>query len=437
MSIIQQKFEKAKLKLFQQNLMFFGLNATKLKWQASEMSKNVEGCIYFHVNKTDEVADKTIHVNKYYIENPDYKITNLVDLIVHELLHILHRHGSRGRNKRPEIWALATDHVIDRTIKRWNISRPYHQYNIINDLDAALPTCTEEEAYEWLYNNKQFYNISYTPGDGNNPGSVKIENQHGNVLAESVVQDTNSNSVSEQQIIDKDVENFISDARAIHQTLKDRGLSSGNMSEYLDKILKVEIPWERLLQKAIKTNIIQRPNERAWSRPNKFLRPLGLYLPGVSMSDEKDNFGILALHVDSSGSMSKDDLKKGCSVILDSLQYFEKIICIVCDTQIHQVKEFYKQEFAPFYQFIKEGMKGRGGTSHRPVFEWCQKHVWEEQLDEFSLFISFSDCMSDIETHTHTNAYAWTKHIPCIYVSPPHGTTISVDKTNITQIFIN
>lgn len=434
---VQEKFENARLKLFNQKLMFFGLSASKLIWSASELHDNVEGCVYFDVNKKDETVDRCIHINKKYLLLPDYKTTNLVDLIIHEILHILHRHHTRGTNKRPEIWALATDHVIDRTLKSWSISEPYHQYNIIDDLNSALPKCTEEEAYDWLYNNRS-HRIKYQPGQGNGEAGVsQLLDNSNNIIIQSIVPPNSQQGVSEQQLIDKDIDNFVAEARATHQTLKDRGLDAGHLSEHLDKLLAVEIPWDTIFRKAIKTNTIQKPNDRSWVRPNKFLRPLGFYLPGTYYSDDKEGLGVLVLHVDSSGSMSTNDLKKGAHVIMESIQYFAKIIVLVGDTRIHQTKEFWKEEFTPFYQFIKDGMKGRGGTSHKPIFEWCQNHIWDDDPDNFSLFISFSDCMSDIETYTHTAPYSWTKHIPSIYLSPKNGTTIDIDKHNVTQIFIN
>lgn len=435
-SSLYQKFENAKLLLFQKQLMFFGITATKFKWKASDLDANIEGCVFFDVNKKDELVDKSIHINKQYIEDDNFKTTNVVDIILHETMHVIHRHFTRGKNKKKEIWAVATDHVIDRTIKKWNLSKPYVQYNIIKQLDNIHPNCTEEEAYEWLLNNQNKINIDIdSSGQNGVPDKAVVEDQNGNILQTSVIYNDSNQSPAEQDLIDKEIDNFISDARAIHESMKDRGVESNTISQYLNQILKIEIPWETILRKAIKTNVIQKPTDRSWHKPNKFFRPLGHYLPGSALEDDKDGVGVLILHIDSSASMSISDLKKGCYVIMESLQYFEKIIVLVADIFIHQTQEFFKNEFNPFYQFIKNGIKGRGGTSHRDVFRWCQENIWNDNPDELSMFISFTDGFSDVEQVIQQ--FDWTKSCPIIFLSPSTGKKITLTNyEKVNQIFI-
>lgn len=404
----KELYEKTKIRLFRQDLMFFGLTSIKFLWSSHEMDNSIEGYVCLN-NKTDQSFDKTIHLNSNYLNKSDYSHVNLAWLLIHEILHVLHKHGSRGKNKKKEIWAIATDHVIERTIKNWNILRPYNdQYNIVDELNNIMPNCSEEDAYEWLYNNKKFYTIKIKPNDDNSASQVaQLIDQYDNIIQESVIHPDKNTTANE-------VDNIISEARAILQSLKERGTMSNTMISYLDDLLKIEIPWETILRKCIKTNIIYKPTDRAWYRPNKFLRPIGIYTPGESLKESKDGVGILVLHIDTSGSMSDIDLKKALYVIMESLQYFEKIVAIIADYNIQEIKEFEQNDFTSFWTFVKSGLKGRGGTSHKEIFKHCQEKIYEEDPDKFSIFISFTDGYSDIDSQI--NQYPWCKRVPMIFL---------------------
>lgn len=423
-------FDDTKLKLFQKDLLFFGLNAIKYRWSAHDMDPHIEGYVQFDIN-SDDVVNRQIHLNYNMVSKPDYNHNNLADLILHELLHILHKHKLKIKDRNPLIWNLATDHVIDRTIKKWNLTKPYVQWNIIPELHDELPNCDENEAYMWLDKKIPKWKMKITKLSDGNFEKVEITDENGKPIITTIIQEEILNPIKEN-IIKNDIENFISDARALFNNLKTRGMESSKIFEYLNDVLKIEIPWETILRKAIKTHTIMIPTNRNWKTPNKFLRPLGFYLPGDDLEESKDNRGILVLHVDSSGSMSVEELKKACYVVMESLRYFEKIIVLVADIKIQQTKEFDKNDLNSFYEFIKEGIKGRGGTSHHHVFKWCQENLFDTSPEEFSLFISFTDCESDI--NSEVMKFEWCKKTPMIFLTT--GTHKIQQKFKMEQIFI-
>jgi len=104
-----------------------------------------------------------------------------------------------------------------------------------------------------------------------------------------------------------------------------------------------------------------------------------LNLPGYSLIQETEGTGTLIITVDSSASISKRNLKQFSSIIENSMIHFQNIHLIVHDVTIHQRKIFDKDRISDFYNFISiEGYSGRGGTSHRYVFEEIQKKYWEK-----------------------------------------------------------
>jgi len=60
------------------------------------------------------------------------------------------------------------------------------------------------------------------------------------------------------------INQIIAESRAIFENIKSQGSLPSYLTTYLENILKVEIPWEVLVDKAIKTNIIMKPDDRSW-----------------------------------------------------------------------------------------------------------------------------------------------------------------------------
>jgi len=121
------------------------------------------------------------------------------------------------------------------------------------------------------------------------------------------------------------------------------------------------------------------------------------------------------------------------------MKYFKTIILLVHDTTIHQRKEFNKDNIGDFYNFItKTGYHGRGGTSHRCVFDEVQTEYWDKDKDDLSMVMSLTDMYSDIES-TYRK-YEWIKNnIPLVFIITQDGSMLNFDQSfgNITQIKIN
>jgi len=166
---------------------------------------------------------------------------------------------------------------------------------------------------------------------------------------------------------------------SLFENIKTQGNLPEYLTTYLDELLKVEIPWETLVEKSIKTNIIMKPDDRSWRSLNKFFMPHRLNLPGTSLTQELEGTGTLIVGCDSSASISHKDLKKFSGIIETSMIHFKTIHLIVHDTIIHQRKMFDKDTIHEFYRFISdEGYRGRGGTSHKYLFEEVQTEYWEK-----------------------------------------------------------
>src|SRR6056297_3259615 len=132
----------------------------------------------------------------------------------------------------------------------------------------------------------------------------------------------------------------------------------------------------------------------------------------MGMEEEKENVGTLVCAIDSSGSISSIDLKKFAYVLNQSLQYFNEVILLVHDTKFQQ------DEYSTFYDFVKNiGFKGRGGTSHKEVFDYVENKIWadNDKRDVLSIVMSLTDGYSDIERNY--KKYKWIKNnTPLVFI---------------------
>ena len=80
--------------------------------------------------------------------------------------------------------------------------------------------------------------------------------------------------------------------------------------------------------------------------------------------------------------------------------------------------------------FKEQGIKGRGGTSHKYVFKYFDKYL-EDHPDDLSLCISITDMCSDINSSLDiTNFY---KTVPLILLS---SSNTKIERENVTTINI-
>jgi len=139
--------------------------------------------------------------------------------------------------------------------------------------------------------------------------------------------------------------------------------------------------------------------------------------------------------------MGEDDLKKCSSVTEQSFQFFKEVWLYVHDVKVQQKKIFTNDDKHSFMSFLKnEGYKGRGGTSHRPVFEAIQNDLWEENghKNDFSMAIFLTDGYSDIETVVMEKKFEWIRVIPTVFViTGTYQLKIPPERDNITVIYMD
>jgi predicted metal-dependent peptidase len=427
---INDLLKKAKLKFFKRDCEFtlFGIMAYKYIWDVTNLPDDIEGMVMFDLKEEnpEKNVDKIL-LNQSILSEKDYTHDNLIGLVIHELLHILHRHGIQSIDKQhKELWNLACDHIIDRDCKKMNVDFYQNRFNIVPELNNELPNCSVIEAYNWLVSKANTFSIKVKQDSNGNIDidSIEITNEKTGkkYTVNAVPADAKDKNDKEKNKLIEITNQFVNEARAVNNILNEknklRGTNSGNtVVEYLNQLLEVKIDWNELLEKAIKTNIIMKPNNRSWKKLNIYYRPHGINLPGNSM-DEEENIGLLVIWLDISGSIDKKELKKFAYVTGESLKYFERVLVLVHNTNIVQELEFSKEEKVKYYDFIiSTGFKTGGGTSHKCCYEYVKDEIWNSSnnlKDDLSMIISLTDGHSDIRNCY--DKYDWCKSVPTVFI---------------------
>jgi len=360
-------------------------------------------------------------------------------LIIHEIMHILDRHNRRLLNANPVIKNLAGDHVINTRLisdhKNGNniIAVPNIAYIIPN---LSKENITMEEAYQYL--------MEHTPNINKGGGlygldSTKSGHQNKSVpiskdipkSKSSKKQDGMDSSVDRK--IDEIVDDFVDTIRTASESepFKSlvKGCSPGSLTEFIKQIIEVKIPWDKILEKAIKTNVRAPSENRSWRNMNKRMRTYGINVPHYANdSQDKSNLYILADH---SGSMSKDDLKKMGSLIMQSIGLFNEVVIMKHDTRI--VEKPITIDKTSSQEELENALtgKGRGGTSHKCVFDAIQERLDDQYSDEdIGMVLIITDYCSDIETIW--SSYEWVNDIPIkIILTADNNVSKTVDEAPI------
>ncbi len=352
-------------------------------------------------------------------------IEEIIFILIHEIMHILGgdcvRKGDRNRN----IFNLAGDHVINKSliedIKNGNLTKikqPKEAFIIDSLMNKNF---TKEEVYDILNNKAKIkkYGVGSFPvalpgnseSNGNQSGEMQINVQMLEVEIDGKkykfpVDATIAPGNSGDNKTNDTTESLKAEARAVmnNDNIVEKGSSSGSVAALIKKMIEVEIPWTTLLDRAICSKIVPDPDNRSWRFLQKRMYTHGFTIPGTS-DDEKP--ATLIIGEDQSGSINDKDIKKFASVVMQSIKYFDEVRVIKHDIKIHSDETIDIQSMT-IEKVLFETL-GRGGTSHKHVFQAIEDSYNLENID-ISLVLLLTDFESDIEQIW--NKYEWTKDIP-------------------------
>lgn len=320
--------------------------------------------------------------------------------------------------------------MIDSIITNSKVTDINAKINIPVDPEAQIETEDEEE-YD---DTKQ--SLQQIPEDALPTLTVIIIHVYDKISHKSYesIYDLGNNSSGGKGIGEQAPFVYQNYSQALSSVLN-KGTGGGEGGTLFDKFFEVKYPWDYLLKNAIATKT-QKSEEKSFATYNKYMghlmQELSIAIPGTPSKLVPE---LLCVAIDSSGSMPDEDLNIAVSIICDSHGKYDKIYVfvhdyVVVDTII--IEEATSKD--EIFQKIKN-IKGRGGTSHREVFEQIQE-LFENNI--LSTVMFFTDYESDVEELCGN--YEFFKHMETIWcvngrsdkfqVDIPYPTyTVNISKT--------
>jgi predicted metal-dependent peptidase len=269
--------------------------------------------------------------------NPEFvdslPLNQLMGVICHEVLHCAFLHHTRRGERDPKKWNIAADYAVNYLLLR--------DFGMVLPDDALFSDEYRGMSVEAIYNN--------LPDQPEMP-----ECEWGTV--EDGSDDDAAGTLAEQE------NEWTVAVKAAAESAKASGSIPASLQDMLNKA-QARVNWReqlsRLLSGSAKTDY-------NWYPPDVQYIHRHLHVPTLN----DPSLGTLAFAIDTSGSVSNEELSQflgELQSILDQL-HFEKITIVHCDTAIHKIEEFEPGEE------LTAKVYGRGGTSFKPVFEWCEEN---------------------------------------------------------------
>ena len=258
----------------------------------------------------------------------------------HEIEHVARLHMIRGEGLDPEDWNRACDYVINQDLR----DRGYDISSIKGVLlDPKYKGKTEEEVYYMLQQSKSPNKPQPFGGSSGDmvPGSMS--------------------GVTKEEILSR----VMQAQEAMKMSGREAGNIPGNVTGYIDALLKPVVDWKSLLRKFLVDKI---RGGRSWKRPNRRYAPQGIYLPSKSMQDGKLDH--LMWFFDVSGSVTDEQLQRFNSEVKHVHENLKprKMTIVQFDTKIQKI-----DVLLDHHNFSGIEIVGRGGTSLHHVRKLIDK----------------------------------------------------------------
>lgn len=178
-----------------------------------------------------------------------------------------------------------------------------------------------------------------------------------------------------------------------HQHAKKRGKEPAGIETLIDELLERKFNWRSILRKYIKKEV---PYDFTYASPHKKSQSAGYYMPNIKRESLE-----VCVAIDTSGSISNKRLQEFLSEIKGISESHEavRITLIVADAQ---VQETFELGNGGKERLENIRMKGRGGTDHRPVFEWLKKNKPNARV-----LVAFTDGYTEFPDNSTVRNTIW------------------------------
>lgn len=320
-------------------------------------------------NETMATDGKTVWIDEDFMQ--ELKLPEAVFVMCHEVGHAMWSHMSRGKKYKDtgfdgapfnaKLWNIAGDYVINAMLVKSKIGKMPKEG--LHDVSIAQGDELVDNIYRKLLK-KEKQKPKQGSGQGGGQGGEQGDGSNQGP-------DGTPDGTLDTHILNTSAESEVEWKRAV-KTAADAAKAMGKMpaglERFVENLLKPKIPWTEKLRHAFTKKIGRDASD--WNR----LHRRRYITQGVIMPSYKGfGCGEVVFCVDTSGSMSDDEIRQGlseCDAILTDC-HPENVILIGCDARVETVIEL-----GPHDTLANNvpRMGGGGGTSFIPPFEWVAEN---------------------------------------------------------------
>lgn len=311
-------------------------------------------------------------------------------VVCHEIMHVVLDHLKNLKGRQPQVANIAQDLCINDIVSNNGLSLPKeglipsnHSYTIpglnktIKDINKKVWEMIYEELEKMLPKKPQGmdgFDIHIRLGKDGGDGKGDDKDGEGKSIKGCAGSpDKNGEDLPWKAIVNE-----------AYAYAKMQGKSPSGVDRLIDELNYPKLNWRELLCKFIIKEI---PYDFNYMRPSRKSASTGVYLPSV----HRENMEI-AVGIDTSGSISPDDLRDSLSEVLGVIRAYDnvKLTVLSCDAEVHTIGVVENE-----MDIANLNLKGGGGTDFRPVFTWL-----EENAPMTKLLIFFTDGYGDFPEDT-------------------------------------
>jgi len=341
-----------------------------------------------------EVGTMGVNIYGVCLYNPAFvdKLTQeeLKGVLAHEVMHCALDHLKRGEKKEHMIYNVAGDLVINDMLKANHLDLPKEALlpDYSHNYDLQLPNGkthtlkdihkrSADDLYDEIYNVWKKNGGQSKSGSGNS-GSGSPKQGHDKHSYGGQKPNQKNNPIN-KGVNHRDSDYWKNKVIESHMAGKMAGKSPLGMDRIIDDITNPQMTWQQILQRFVRNRV---PFDFSWRKPNKKTYSTGWYMPSTTKEGV-----VVTLLIDTSGSISDDDLKaifgemKGIIGQVRGL----KLKVLYHDTKVYEGSTLNNPTLADVEKEL-QNTKGGGGTS----FETAYKYI-EDSKDDIDIVVHATD----------------------------------------------
>lgn len=276
---------------------------------------------------------------------------DLKTIMCHEISHMVLMHLTRLGPRNADLWNQACDHAINLMLSELELMTDVSCIEGSWLCDARFKGMTADKIYEILLKEQK---AGGGGGDGppqSGSGSKSSTSKSGRDRMHGDLQPPPMSPDEARAVEQRMTQNIAAAANVARM----QGKLAGSLERLVGEILEPQVSWNDQLRAFMTRKVAEYDN---WSRRNRRYRGR-VYLPTAS----SDAMGEVVLIIDTSGSITQDDLRLVCSEVqaIEHQVKPERIRVIWADTKVAGEQVFEQGEF----DYVELKPKGGGGTDMR------------------------------------------------------------------------